>query len=122
MMQKASSRRAEASQRFQTVYLSGYLSNKPALIAGRWQAPRSLLLDVTSNISPVSHLVIQTDEGDVHLYQPFKQGHLKVEVLSQIIHISTGAQLGRETSLRILWGTQGLPSSMCFKHLFQGDY
>lgn len=38
-------------------------------------------------------LVIQTDEGDVHFYQPFKQGHFKVEVLGQIIHISAGAQL-----------------------------
>lgn len=35
-------------------------------------------------------LVIQTDEGDVHFYQPLKQGHLKVEVLGQIIHVSTG--------------------------------
>lgn len=57
-----------------------------------------------SNTSPISHLVIQTNEGDVYFYQPFKQGHLKVEVLGQIVHISTGAQLGRETSLRFSGG------------------
>lgn len=81
------------------------MSGKPALTAGRWHTPRNLL-DVCSNTNPVAHLVIQTDEGDVHFYQPLKQGHLKVEVLGQVIHVSTGAQLGRETWLRVVcWDT-----------------
>ena len=55
-----------------------------------------------SNKGLASHLVIQTDKGNVYFHQPFKEGHLKVEILGQIIHIGTGAQLRRETRLRIL--------------------
>ena len=38
-------------------------------------------------------LVIQTNKGNVYFHQPFKEGHLKVEILGQIVYVGTGAQL-----------------------------
>ena len=53
-----------------------------------------------NNEDPVSHLVIQTDKRNVYFHQPFKEGHLQVEILGQVIHVGAGAQLKRETWLR----------------------
>lgn len=70
------------------------------LAAGR--LPGTFSWTCGNNRGPASHLVIQTDKGNVYFHQPFKEGHLQMEILGQIIHVGTGAQLKRETCLRTL--------------------
>lgn len=71
------------------------------LAAGR--LPETFSRIFANKKGSTSHLVIQTHKGNVYFHQSFKKGHLEVEVLGQIIHISTGAQLRRKTWLRILY-------------------
>lgn len=41
----------------------------------------------------LSYLVLQTDKGEIHFDQTFKERDFKVEVLGQVIYICTRLQL-----------------------------